>query len=828
MNNKFVCGQSDIVERLFGISPYGLRQADKDEIYTCGLLDLTAYHYSASAEYGKILRALNFAKENIKCVEDIPFIPVRLFKEYELVSVDRSEIVKTMTSSGTSGQAVSKIMLDRTVAANQTKVLAKIMSDFIGVKRLPMLIIDSKSTISNRRTFSARGAGILGFSMFGFDTVYALDESMNPDMAAISAFLEKHSGGTILLFGFTFMIWRHFYLALKNLNVRLPLENAILIHGGGWKKLASQAITNESFKSNLYEQFNIKKIFNYYGMVEQTGSIFMECQHGNFHASVFSDLIIRNEKDFQPLPQNNAGLIQLVSLLPASYPGQSILTEDIGEITGIDQCPCGRLGKTFKIHGRLKNAETRGCSDTYSVNMPTNVAEHELDKAAKTESKNIEPDNFCNDNSGNDNFCNDNYPVESFVCDCGNIVTIIDVPYSDIVVDFLDDLSRYLREDAAALRFADVISFAFWCRRSNILKLRAAYFDGRRRLGRGLIFHIAPSNIPVNFAFSFVFGLLAGNSNIVRVPSKSFPQTDIICNAIDVVTSAVKYESIRKSNSFVRYGRCDELTARFSAMSQGRIIWGGNKTIQNIRKFQIAPNGVEITFADRYSFCVINSSAIETLNDLELDKLANNFYNDTYLIDQNACSSPHLILWTNNYCNDNSRAPNEIAKQKFWDAVYAKVGAGKSGKITGKNYELSGIHAVDKYVQLCQIAIESVGDIGAAICYDNLLYRVRLNCLPKNLDRFRGRFGLFFEYDLADLNELNNCVNHAYQTLTYFGIDVKTLLEWVTSNKLRGIDRIVPIGAALDINVIWDGYDVVKHLSRIINCPQIESQIDSH
>ncbi|MDR2642412.1 MAG: hypothetical protein LBC74_06420 [Planctomycetaceae bacterium] len=806
MSNIVIKDNSEIVKRLFELSPYGLPQCEKDEIYTRGLTDLTAYHCSSSPIYGKILRALNFVTENIKCVEDIPFIPVRLFKEYELMSVDRSDIVKTMTSSGTTGQAVSKIMLDKLVAANQTKVLARIVSDFIGGKRMPMLIIDSKSAVNNRQTFSARGAGILGFSMFGFDTAYALDDAMNPDIDLINMFLAKHKSETILLFGFTFIIWQHFYLPLKKAGIHLPLDNAILIHGGGWKKLADQAVNNESFKSKLYEQVGIQEIFNYYGMVEQTGSIFMECQHGNLHTSIFSDLIIRNTKDFEPLPKNKSGLIQLVSLLPTSYPGQSILTEDIGEITGIDQCECGRLGKTFKIHGRIKNAESRGCSDTYSVKTELYADDTKIDKTTN-------PNTEINDS---DRYCNDNSTVKYLAGNRGNIVTIIDVPYSDVIVEFLDDLSKQLRTDKTALNFADVISFAFWCRRSHIMKLKSKYEDGKKRLGRGTVFHITPSNVPVNFAFSFVFGLLAGNSNIVRVPSKLFPQTEIICNAIDVVLKDDKYKLIRESNSFVRYERDDKLTPRFSAESQGRIIWGGNQTIQNIRKFNIAPNGVEITFADRYSFCMINPDAVNRLDDAGLDKLADGFYNDTYLMDQNACSSPHMIIWTNGYCNDYLKSSNEFAKQKFWKAIYAKTKNGKTGAITGRNYILPDIRVVDKYTHLCRVAIECC-DIESVVCYENLLYRVLLNKLPAEPDKLRGQSGFFFEYDLRQFDELCECINSSYQTLTYFGLDGEMLADWVVSYKLSGIDRIVPIGSALDISVIWDGYDIVKHLSRIVD-----------
>ncbi|MDR1291329.1 MAG: hypothetical protein LBK06_09010, partial [Planctomycetaceae bacterium] len=444
--------------------------------------------------------------------------------------------------------------------------------------------------------------------------------------------------------------------------------------------------------------------------------------------------------------------------------------------------------------------------------------------SAKTEQKNDEQKITDAEIIETNNYCNDNSTVEYLAGNRGNIVRIIDVPYSDLIVDFFDDLSKQIREGKTAgndnltvnnTKFADVISFAFWCRRSNILKLKSAYLDGKKRLGRGLVFHIAPSNVPINFAFSFAFGLLAGNSNIVRVPSKLFPQTEIICSAIDVVLRADKYKSIRESNSFIRYARSDELTAKISAKSQGRIIWGGDQTIQNIRKFQIAANGVEITFADRYSFCVINSDAVNRLNDVELDKLANNFYNDTYLIDQNACSSPHLILWTNNYCNDKSKPSDKTAKQKFWNAVYSRAGGGKIGTIVGKGYELSGIHAVDKYAQLCRFAIDC-DDIESVICYENLLYRVLLKKLPTDADKLRGRFGVFFEYDLRQLDELREVVNSKYQTLTYFGVDNELLSDWIISRRLQGIDRIVPIGSALDINVIWDGYDIVKFLSRIV------------
>jgi len=166
----------------------------------------------------------------------LPFIPVRLFKELDLLSVAKSDVKKTMTSSGTSGQIPSRIYLDGGTAANQTKVLSKILSSFIGNKRLPMLIIDSKSILKDRISFSARGAGILGFSMFGYDVQYALDDDFNLNIELIKSFLEKHKGEKILLFGFTYIVWEYFNNAIQNSGLKFNFENGILIHGGGWKK----------------------------------------------------------------------------------------------------------------------------------------------------------------------------------------------------------------------------------------------------------------------------------------------------------------------------------------------------------------------------------------------------------------------------------------------------------------------------------------------------------------------------------------------------------------------------------------------------------------
>lgn len=354
-------------EEVLALPPFGVTHEEKQPLIYEELLRLTEQHRAHCAPYARMLETIGFSAVDVRSVEDIPFLPVRLFKEMELRSVAEEDVFKTMTSSGTTGQQVSRIFLDRGTATNQQKTLVRIVSDRIGGSRMPMLILDGPSVVKNRAMFSARGAGILGFSLFGRKKIYALNDAMELQLDAIRAFLAEHAGERILLFGFTFMVWQHFYKALQAAGERLDLSNAILVHGGGWKKLASEAVTPAAFRAALRTACGNLDVADYYGMVEQTGCIHLECAEGHLHTSTYADVIVRRPLDFSPAAFGERGIIEVVSLLPESYPGHALLTEDEGVLIGEDDCPCGRKGKYFKVLGRLKQAELRGCSDAYAA-----------------------------------------------------------------------------------------------------------------------------------------------------------------------------------------------------------------------------------------------------------------------------------------------------------------------------------------------------------------------------------------------------------------------------------------------------------------------------
>ncbi len=357
------------INEILEIAPYSLSKEEKHKLLNERLQELTRKHYENCPEYRRMMDAAGLDINNLPDYEKIPFLPVRLFKEFELRSCPKEDVVKTMTSSGTTGQQVSRIYLDRETSSAQQKCLAKIVTHFLGSQRVPMLILDSSAILKDRNMFSARGAGILGFSIFGSKRQYALDENMELDVEGMKTFLEAHKGETIFLFGFTFMVWQHFYRKLLETGYRPDLSKGVLIHGGGWKKLVNEKVSPEEYKKCLNEVCGIlpENVHDYYGMVEQTGCVYMECKCGYLHASAFSDVLIRRPFDFSLADKGEKGLIEVVSVLPESYPGHILLTEDEGVILGEDDCPCGLKGKYFKIEGRIKNAEIRGCSDTYAA-----------------------------------------------------------------------------------------------------------------------------------------------------------------------------------------------------------------------------------------------------------------------------------------------------------------------------------------------------------------------------------------------------------------------------------------------------------------------------
>ncbi len=378
-----------------------------------------------------------------------------------------------------------------------------------------------------------------------------------------------------------------------------------------------------------------------------------------------------------------------------------------------------------------------------------------------------------------------------------------DIPFSDGIIEYLNALSSSLMKDRESRLYPDVVTFGFFCRKANLLKMKEEYATKDIRLGRGILFHIAPSNVPVNFGYSMVAGLLAGNYNIVRASSKEFPQVSLIVKHMLKLKDDVSgnMEEVANRIAVVRYDRDSEANAAFSSIANVRVIWGGDKTIETIRQNPLPPRSFDVCFADRYSIAAINPDAVLAASNEEIDKLAQNFYNDTYLFDQNACSAPHLIFWLNRHTE--STDITEKAKSRFWKAVH---------DYTEKTYLYQDVMSVDKLTAFYKQAANM--KCVKEETEDNIVVRTQMKELPTNIDEFRCACGYFSEYDIESLDEITPIISVKYQTMAYFGFEKSVLQDFVLRNRLVGLDRIVPFGETSAFSLKWDGYNLIETLSR--------------
>ena len=364
--------------------------------------------------------------------------------------------------------------------------------------------------------------------------------------------------------------------------------------------------------------------------------------------------------------------------------------------------------------------------------------------------------------------------------------------FSDLIVQFFAELSTKLLTKVKTRDYMDVISYAFWIRKGHTEKHKG-FYKIDERIGRGIALHFAPSNVPVNFAVSFTSALLAGNPCIVRVSNKEFDQVNIICSTINEIIETTLPEMINYIN-IIRYEHDDEITKQLSAMCDIRIIWGGDRTINEIRKAPLPPRSIEMTFADRHSIAIINSD--EYLKQ-DPEQIAKDFYTDTYYTDQNACSSPRFVIWTG----------GSIAKAKntFWAEIESLIEA---------EFTLQPLKTVDKLDSFCRLA--AIKTDLKLLRKNNKLYRVEISSLSSDLMKYKDNSGYFFEYSTDNLEDIAPILTKQCQTISYLGVDPKIIRKIVEILGPRGVDRIVPMGQTMELAFIWDGYNMIEAMSRII------------
>ena len=366
--------------------------------------------------------------------------------------------------------------------------------------------------------------------------------------------------------------------------------------------------------------------------------------------------------------------------------------------------------------------------------------------------------------------------------------------FSEEVLDFLEQLSRKLMKDARAKTFPDVISYAFWIRKGHMEMSRKSYETDVQRIGRGVAFQIAPSNIPVQFAVSMTYAMLAGNASVVRISNKHFEQTDIIC---DCISELIRdgFPKMAEYIFIIRYGHDDDITKALSNKCDVRMIWGGDNTIAAIRQTGIPARCIDLGFADRYSLAVFDA---DELLKTDMDVIANDFYNDTYFVDQNACSSPRMVIWTGNRISD--------ARQTFWNTL---------SDLVHRKYNMDPICSSEKLLNSAVFAASHPEAHQMKV--DNFLVRMEVSEIKDDIMNYKGNCGYFFEYITDTLEDIVPLLKKECQTIVYVGdVIEKSIREMIGRHGVRGVDRVVPVGHGADISFVWDGMDLPVVLSRQI------------
>ena len=375
---------------------------------------------------------------------------------------------------------------------------------------------------------------------------------------------------------------------------------------------------------------------------------------------------------------------------------------------------------------------------------------------------------------------------------------------SDQAVNLINQLSKAILKRLEFRAYPELMAMGFWMRKSHILKILDDHLSEAKkevRLARGVVFHIAPSNVDSIFIYSWFLSMLMGNINVVRLSSKGGKQIDLILGLLNDLFKAPEHEDIARRQVLITYGYDDTLTSYLSANCDMRIIWGGDNTINKIRQIPIPPTAIELSFTDKFSMSLIGASEYIDLDEHAKSKLITMFINDAFWFGQMACSSPRLILWKG------SKDVINEAKRSFWVRVYNSLDTDFA--------DISAADIVNKLVASQSFAIES--KIRIASSKNNLINRIQLYSLDDvNTDLHCGA-ALFYEFSVESLNEVIPIASRKIQTIGYFGVKEEVIRQFLIDHMPRGIDRFVPIGSALNFSPIWDGHNFLHEFTRIID-----------
>jgi len=749
-------------------------------------------------------REMGFPDEMPQDYDQLPYLPVSLFKEFDLATVPRDQIIRTLLSSATTGAHPSRIPLDKSTSKRQTRGLAAILKDTLGGHRRPFLVLDIPEINQPGEQLSARGAAVRGIMPFASETVYALQQDgagFSLNLPVIEDFFVRHAQTDVLVFGFTYIVWTEVVQKLKELGRSFSHPDLILLHSGGWKKLTRQRVDRGVFNEGVSAAFGCEydKVRDFYGMIEQVGVVFVDCEAGHKHSPAFAEVAIRDPETLHQVGVGETGLIQIMSLLPGSYPGFALLTEDVGEVLGYDDCPCGRKGMHFRFRSRVHKVEVRGCGDTVAANRTIQTPAEPVALGPVPDAVEV---------LAGPDWDGRHWPDLAAALDFEPLPT-------EAVVGLLDDASRRLLKPELA-RVEGLAFLSAWLQKRNLERVLETNFGTRRAalegpvpdagsallaVPRGLAGHWVAGNVPTLAVFSWALAMLAGNRSVVRVSRGCVAEARALFASIGAAqhgdfrgadllarTSVLHFDSSHRQHN-----------EGLSLLCDARLIWGGPQAVAAVRALPVPEHVEDLVFGPKFSLVVLDRAALAPGE--ESARLARTLAREVAVFEQGACSSPQVLV-----------LEGSLEEHADWLQTLHEAMAEQERKNPRRLASTSIAAAVIR--ERARYGFQSGMRVWASSGTEHSLLAAPGMELPEAL---QGRTLLVRA--VADLDEALGPIGPKIQTIGLGVKDPEKRDHFSRAAAWRGVSRIVPPGAMNFFETPWDGMLPVNRLVRWVRVP---------
>ena len=815
---------SFLTEQLVKKKPfeYCVEEKSRDGLFYKALMEEICFHYDHNLLYKSFCDNKGFDPHFFYGnISDIPPVQVSVFKELgsKLNSVEKKNIKLTLQSSATSG-VPSSVPVDALTSKRQSRAMIKVVGSYIGNERKPFLIMDVDPTTGFREILGARYAAVSGYLNFASDVGYFLKVDDNKyyfDIDGIKEYIDNLNNQSAVVFGFTYILYSEVIRPLSSKGIRFKLpDGSKIIHIGGWKKLESEKVSKEKFNNMASELFGVEKtdIIDIYGFTEQMGLNYPDCPCGCKHTPLYSEVIIRDIVTKEKLPEGKEGLLEFVTPIPHSYPGNVVLTDDIGVVYD-GQCEYGRNGTRFKVLGRLKKAEIRGCGDILSS------------KLKFADSKDISNKGSFKKNFGY------YYSGKRISSDLTTEESINELTFKlkdrlqwirkqpeDALIGLISEVAMRWKEEGAFISETQSQGLSFlvtWCAPENLMRIANDGLRGNRRYtddflpmddsgirflkasSRGLVCHWLAGNVQVLGMFVLIQSILSKNVNLLRISSRDNGAFEKLLKAFEGVAFTtkggytIKGDELLSTIAIVQFDHSDKKAGY--AMSQAadvRVAWGGKEAVSTVSSYPSKYECVDVIMGPKLSMSVVARESIS--DERKARKLARKIAVDASVFDQTGCASTHNVFVERN----GIISPEEFARHlaKGMEKVAKQI---QKGNMTPE--EFAAIHS-----------IRGVYDFKGKVHGDKdsiwtVLYDDEMELSKPVYSR------VVFVHAIDDMEDTLKMLSDDVQTIG-LASNGERAVKFALQAADKGVERFPVCGKMLNFESPWDGMFIMDRLVR--------------